>query len=134
MFASLNYSYECPKGLEHSDLGYECYADYDKKLHTELARPTMLYAGIGGLVGGVIIAKIGKDRLEKGTSVTITPNDKKLHSCLPLVKFITDRPPIVVPPTVLVQCKLGICRASGSWVKGATAGEVRRCRSQGGLK
>ena len=74
MFASLNYSYECPKGLEHSDLGYECYADYDKKLHTELARPTMLYAGIGGLVGGVIIAKIGKDRLEKGTSVTITPN------------------------------------------------------------
>ena len=74
MFASLNYSYECPKGLEHSDLGYGCYADYDKKLHTELARPTMLYAGIGGLVGGVIIAKIGKDRLEKGTSVMITPN------------------------------------------------------------
>ena len=38
----------------------------------------MLYAGIGGLVGGVIIAKIGKDRLEKGTSVTITPNSVRV--------------------------------------------------------
>ena len=60
MLGSYNWSNECEKGLETSYLGYDCYADTDKRVNAKLARPMLLYSGVGAITGGIAMAIIGR--------------------------------------------------------------------------
>ena len=78
VLGSFNWSNKCQKGLETSYLGYDCYADTEKRVSAKLGQPVMLYSGIGAITGGIVMAIMGR-KLKMKNQLTLKFSPQHAH-------------------------------------------------------